>query len=221
MKQVPSVIGQNVAVSKIIQIPPEQLILTVDDRDIEVPIPNSYLGKRPVQVRLISHDVREGMIGEGQTKNKVLPPSRGLLIHCHGGGFISQSSMSHDSYLREWAKELDVPILSIDYSLAPQAPFPRALEEVTYAYCWARKNHMLLGSTGERIVVAGDSAGGNLLMATTLRCINMGIPVPTGLFMAYSPMWLTVSPTPSRMLSLIDPLLPLGFISRCLRGNFF
>lgn len=73
----------------------------------------------------------------------------GLLIHCHGGGFVAQSSKSHECYLRHWAKDLDVPILSIDYSLAPQAPYPRALEEVTYAYCWALKNCHLLGSTGK------------------------------------------------------------------------
>lgn len=72
----------------------------------------------------------------------------GLLFHCHGGGFVAQSSRSHEVYLREWSKSLDVPILSVDYSLAPQAPFPRALEEVLYAYCWALKNCALLGTTG-------------------------------------------------------------------------
>lgn len=63
------------------------------------------------------------------------------------------------SYLREWADKLDVPILSVDYRLAPKAAFPRALEEVFYAYCWALQNAELLGSTGENIVFVGDSAG--------------------------------------------------------------
>lgn len=62
---------------------------------------------------------------------------------------MAQSSKSHECYLRQWAKDIDVPILSVDYSLAPQAPYPRALEEVTYAYCWALKNCHLLGSTGK------------------------------------------------------------------------
>lgn len=84
-----------------------------------------------------------------ESKNKAKPASPGLLIHCHGGGFVAQSSKSHECYLRDWAKSLKIPILSIDYSLAPATPFPRALEEVTYAYCWALKNHRLLGSTGE------------------------------------------------------------------------
>ncbi|KAG7254543.1 hypothetical protein CRUP_015546, partial [Coryphaenoides rupestris] len=47
-------------------------------------------------------------------------------------------------YLKSWSQDLGVPILSVDYSLAPEAPFPRALEECFYAYCWAIKNHHLL-----------------------------------------------------------------------------
>lgn len=61
---------------------------------------------------------------------------------------MAQSSKSHECYLRHWAKEVQVPILSIDYSLAPEAPYPRAHEEVTYVYAWVLKNYHLLGSTG-------------------------------------------------------------------------
>ena len=49
-------------------------------------------------------------------------------------------------YLKSWSQDLGVPILSVDYSLSPEAPFPRALEECFYAYCWALKNAHLLGS---------------------------------------------------------------------------
>ena len=52
-------------------------------------------------------------------------------------------------YLRNWAKDLDVPILSIDYSLAPESPFPRALEECFYAYAWAVQNCEKLGQYAE------------------------------------------------------------------------
>lgn len=63
---------------------------------------------------------------------------------------MAQTSHSHEVYLREWATQLDVPIVSIDYSLAPHAPFPRAPQDVFYAYCWALKNAALLGSTGDK-----------------------------------------------------------------------
>lgn len=69
--------------------------------------------------------------------------------------------------------------------------------------------------------MAGDSAGGNLLLVTTLKCLQMGIRIPDGMFLAYTPTWLTIAPTPSRLLCLMDPLIPLGFIMRCLKGNFF
>ncbi|CAG2068831.1 unnamed protein product, partial [Timema podura] len=93
-------------------------------------------------------------IGEGKEKKVTIHrPSPVLIIHCHGGGFVAQSSRSHEVYLREWASHLKVPILSVDYSLAPQAPFPRALEEVLYAYCWAINNCHILGSTAEKILL--------------------------------------------------------------------
>ena len=62
-------------------------------------------------------------------------------------------------YLRTWACELGVPILSIDYSLAPDAPFPRALEECFFVYAWCLNNFHQLGTTGKCFCLAGDSAG--------------------------------------------------------------
>jgi hormone-sensitive lipase len=47
--------------------------------------------------------------------------------------------------LKLWSAEWDVPILSVDYSLAPEAAYPRAIEEVFYAYCWMLQNMMILG----------------------------------------------------------------------------
>lgn len=94
--------------------------------------------------------------GGGPMKCGTSPaPAKGLLFHCHGGGFVAQSSKSHEIYLREWAVALNIPILSVDYSLAPEAPFPRALEEVFYAYCWALKNCEFLGTTAEKVIFAG------------------------------------------------------------------
>lgn len=86
-----------------------------------------------------------------------------MILHCHGGGFFSESPDGHGSYLRTWAKELDVPILAVNYSLAPQNVFPEALDQCFYIYCLARKHPERFGWTGESIVLSGDSAGGNLV----------------------------------------------------------
>ncbi|XP_060760865.1 lipase, hormone-sensitive a isoform X3 [Neoarius graeffei] len=139
-----------------------------------------------------------------------------LLIHFHGGGFVAQTSKSHESYLKSWSKDLNVPILSVDYSLAPEAPFPRALEECFFAYCWALKNCHLLGSTAKRVCLAGDSAGGNLCITVSMKAISHGVRIPDGIMAAYPATLLTIDASPSRFLTLIDPVLPLNVLSKCI-----
>ncbi|XP_030747220.1 hormone-sensitive lipase isoform X2 [Sitophilus oryzae] len=217
MNQLPSVVSPNVAVCKVISIAPEPMSLNINGKEIDIPVPNSYLGPRPIQVRLISYEQRQGMLGS-KNKTNLPPPSKALLVHCHGGGFVAQSSKSHEGYLRDWAKNLNIPIMSIDYSLAPEAPFPRAHEEVFYAYCWALKNHQFLGSSGEKIITAGDSAGANLLLSLILKCIHTGVPTPHGMFAAYVPTLVKFVPSPARLLCMMDPLLPFGFLMRCLKA---
>lgn len=214
----PSVIGTAVKINKVINIPPEpiQLKHTVTEQMVDIPIPSSHIGAASVVARLICAHRREGMMGEKKRSNK--PPATGLLFHCHGGGFVAQSSKSHEMYLRDWAVTLNIPILSIDYSLAPDAPFPRAVEEVFYAYCWAIKNCLLLGTTADRIIFAGDSAGANLILTCALKSIEMNIRKPDGIFLAYCPVRVNYDSSPSRLLCVMDPLLPFGFLMRCLKA---
>ncbi|KAM4630567.1 lipase, hormone-sensitive a isoform 1-T2 [Polymixia lowei] len=196
--------------------------------------PLAQWGPGPVDMRLISYALREGQDSEELLAfSRTQPPpislslvpwpqrqplSPWLLIHFHGGGFVAQTSKSHENYLRSWSKDLGVPILSVDYSLSPEAPFPRALEECFYAYCWALKNCHLLGSTAERVCLAGDSAGGNLCITVSMKAISCGIRVPDGIMTAYPATLLTTDASPSRLLTLIDPLLPLGVLAKCLNA---
>ncbi|XP_063230131.1 hormone-sensitive lipase isoform X2 [Bacillus rossius redtenbacheri] len=219
--RVPGMVCPAVAVNKVISIPPEPLEhARPDGSRVAVPIPDAHIGTAPVQARLLSAARREGMMGEGRDARgqPVLPPSSALVIHCHGGGFVSQSSHSHEMYLREWACQLGVPVLSVDYSLAPRAPFPRALQEVLYAYCWALHNAHLLGSTAEKVVLVGDSAGANLNLGVAMKCVELGLRRPDGLFLAYVPVLVSFLPSPSRLLCIMDPLLPFGFMMRCLKA---
>lgn len=112
---------------------------------------------------------------------------------------------------------INAPILSIDYSLAPEAPFPRALEEIFYAYCWALENLSALGTTGERIVLAGDSAGSNLISALTVKLIEEGIQLPHGIVNIYGIFNVDFMISPSALLSLIDPILPFGVTSNLIK----
>lgn len=74
-------------------------------------------------------------------------------------------------YLRVWANELRVPIISVDYSLSPQAQAGQALAECVYAYMWVLANAGRLGADQAQIVVTGDSAGGTSQPQTSKRCV--------------------------------------------------
>uniref|UniRef100_A0A8C1BH15 Hormone-sensitive lipase n=1 Tax=Cyprinus carpio carpio TaxID=630221 RepID=A0A8C1BH15_CYPCA len=224
-----------VQVNVILIIPAVNLNLPLaSDPSLSVSVnpPVAHWGPGPVKVRLISHTLRQGQDSAellalshpegpqlslpGGFSRQTAPLSPGLLIHFHGGGFVAQTSKSHENYLKSWSKELNVPVLSVDYSLAPEAPFPRALEECFYAYCWALKNCHLLGSTAERVCLVGESAGGNLCITVSMRAMSHGVRVPDGIVAAYPATLLTTDASPSRLLTLIDPLLPLSVLYKCI-----
>ncbi|XP_027714397.1 hormone-sensitive lipase-like, partial [Vombatus ursinus] len=229
-----NMVSATVRVCRALSLPPQAFELPLANNpqlNVTISPPVAHTGPGPVLVRLISYDLREGQDSEELNilarsegprtlelwpRTHHAPRSKSLVIHIHGGGFVAQTSKSHEPYLKSWAQELGVPILSIDYSLAPEAPFPRALEECFYAYCWALKNCHLLGSTGERVCLAGDSAGGNLCFTVSLRAAAYGVRMPDGIMAAYPATMLQASASPSRLMSLMDPLLPLSVLSKCL-----
>ena len=68
---------------------------------------------------------------------QVMTPQRTLLLHFHGGGFVAMTAQAHESYLRLWAQDTGCTIVSVDYSRAPEAPFPKGLYECFDAFVWA------------------------------------------------------------------------------------
>ncbi|CAF4928443.1 unnamed protein product [Rotaria sp. Silwood1] len=176
-----------------------------------------------VNIKLLSNEIREGMDKLPVKKadleissKKIFPMSDQLLMHVHGGGFIATSSTTHEIYLKPWALGLEIPIVSVDYSLAPEYPYPRAIEECFYAYAWILKNANKLGWTGKTLFLAGDSAGGNLITVFTIKAIEAGLRKPDAIICFYTPFLLCYSLSPSRLLAVMDPLLNTGFLWRCL-----
>ncbi|KAM6188774.1 LOW QUALITY PROTEIN: hormone-sensitive lipase [Sarcoramphus papa] len=234
LASVASMTATQVGVCRALTVPPEPLELPLAaDPSVTVTIapPVAHTGPGPVHMRLLSYQLREGQDSaalsaltraEGPRaplrwwRGPPLPPSPALLVHFHGGGFVAQTSRSHEPYLRGWARELGAPILSVDYALAPEAPFPRALEECFYAYCWALRNCRLLGSTAQRVCLAGDSAGGNLCLTVSMRAAAVGVQAPDGIMAAYPVTLVQAAASPSRLLTLLDPLLPLSVLCKCL-----
>lgn len=96
-----------------------------------------------------------------------------IIIHIHGGGFVSMSSQSHKMYLNRWVKNLKLVHFSIDYRLAPKNRYPDALDDVWQAYLWIiNYAETILGIKNQKIIIAGDSAGGNLAVGMLIFLFN-------------------------------------------------
>ncbi len=103
----------------------------------------------------------------GADRNKVL-------MYLHGGGYMLGGTMlTHKDLVWRLSKAAQCPVLSVDYRLAPEDPFPAAQDDAIRAYQWLLERFSPKG-----IAIAGDSAGGGLTFATLLRARDEGLPVP-------------------------------------------
>lgn len=155
-----------------------------------------------------------------------------LVLHFHGGGFVSGSPYSHgtslcasafvlicpiidilpwwptEMYLRQWANgNPSAIVVSVNYTKAPAATYPRAVNECYFVYKTLVEAGFL-GFRPRKVILGGDSAGGNLVLAVTIRAIQDGLRVPDALLVAYPATDLRRSITLSRFLFGHDVLLP-------------
>jgi acetyl esterase len=99
-----------------------------------------------------------------------------VVVFFHGGGWILGSVDSHDSLCRQLAVASGCLVVSVDYRRPPEAPYPAALDDCSAAVRWLAANAAAIGGDGNRLAVAGDSAGGNLAAACSLRARDEGEP---------------------------------------------
>ena len=113
-----------------------------------------------------------------------------VVYYLHGGGYFFGSPQTHRQVLIALSKALDVPAYSLDYRLAPEHPFPAALDDALAGYRWLVARH-----PSARIIIAGDSAGGGLSLATAIavRDGDRALPRPSGLVL-FSP-WTDLAAT--------------------------
>jgi acetyl esterase len=115
----------------------------------------------------------------------------GLLVYFHGGGFVVCDLETHDNTCRFIALHADVPVLSIDYRLAPEHRFPAAIDDALAAFRFAVEHAVDLHADPARVAVAGDSAGGNLAAGVAGLARADGGPAPAFQLLFYP--WLDLS----------------------------
>ena len=108
-----------------------------------------------------------------------------LLVYFHGGGFVIGDLDTHDGVCRFLAAAAGVAVLAVDYRLAPENPFPAAVEDAWAAFAWAAECAATLGADPARVAVAGDSAGGNLAAVVALRARGSDGPEPAMQLLIY------------------------------------
>jgi acetyl esterase len=108
-----------------------------------------------------------------------------LLVFFHGSGFVLCSIDTHDGMCRNLCAGADCLVISVDYRLAPEQKFPAAVDDCVFATRWVAEHATELNADAARIIVAGDSAGGTLAAATTLRLRDEGGPSLCGQLLMY------------------------------------
>jgi monoterpene epsilon-lactone hydrolase len=130
-----------------------------------------------VHVRLDPGVSRESVSADRVPCEWIIPrdsPADRALIYLHGGGFVYGQTPQHLQLGAYLAKKMGVRALMVDYRLAPEHPYPAALDDCVTSYRWLLKQ----GFHPQNIVVAGDSAGGNLTITSLMKLRDSGEPLP-------------------------------------------
>ncbi|SDQ97776.1 alpha/beta hydrolase [Actinopolyspora saharensis] len=138
-----------------------------------------------VQVSKRSVRTRSGELDARLYRPEGLTEPGSLLLFYHGGGWVVGDLDTHDELCRFLAKYADVRVLSVDYRLAPEHPFPAAAEDAVDAYQHVLDNAADLGSSPDSIAVGGDSAGGNLAAGVAQHAVANGLKSPVLQFLLY------------------------------------
>ncbi|OVZ60368.1 thioesterase [Pigmentiphaga sp. NML080357] len=99
------------------------------------------------------------------------------VVFFHGGGFVLGSVELMDDIARKLCRDVDAVIVSVDYRLAPEHPYPAAHDDALAATCWALAHATDLGGDPDRVAVAGESAGANLAASAALLCRDRAAPL--------------------------------------------
>jgi acetyl esterase len=119
-----------------------------------------------------------------------------VVVYFHGGGWVIADRKVYDAGARGLAKQANAIVVSVDYRLAPEHKFPAAHDDALAAYRWVSHNAASIGGDPTRLAIAGESAGGNLAVATAIAAKKAGLTAPKHVLAVY-PVAQTTMTTPS------------------------
>ena len=155
-----------------------------------------------------------GMYGEWLCVNRA-HMKKYVILYCHGGGYSTGSSLYGRTLTTRLASCTSMDVLSFDYRLAPEHPYPAAIEDAMKTW-----NHLMMYGYGARdVILAGDSAGGNLALALTNRLKEEGRLLPRGIVLLSPWTDLTSSGKSHQAKEGIDPVLNAAYLQEAI-GNY-
>jgi len=131
--------------------------------------------KTPKGSRVVFHELN-GVEALEISLDKNYQKEDGVILYLHGGGYVAGSPWLYKPLLRPLSKYCDMPVMAVDYRMAPDHVFPAGLDDSIAAY----KALLEKGYQSKNIFIMGDSAGGNLTLATILKIKQEGLPNPAG-----------------------------------------
>ena len=137
-----------------------------------------------------------------------------VILYCHGGGYSTGSSLYARTLTGKLAMSTSMDVLSFDYRLAPEHPYPAATKDAMRVWDYL----MLLGYGARDIILAGDSAGGNLALSLTLKLKEEGRLLPRGLVLMSPWTDLTSSGKSHKTKAEIDPILDASYLAEMIHN---
>lgn len=155
----------------------------------------------------------DGMYGEWVSVERA-HMKKYIILHCHGGGYSTGSSLYARTLTSKLAASTSMDVLCFDYRLAPEHPYPAALEDAMKAWNYL----MLLGYGARDVIITGDSAGGNLALALVLKLKEEDRLLPRGLVLMSPWTDLTSSGKSFETKAEMDPVLDKEYIDRMIQA---
>lgn len=165
-----------------------------------------------VEISTIGEDGRK-IHGEWITVNRA-HMKKYIILYCHGGGYSTGSSLYARTLTTKLAASTSMDVLSFDYRLAPENPYPAAVLDAMQVWDYL----MLLGYGARDIVIAGDSAGGNLALALCLQLKSQKRLMPRGLVLMSPWTDLTASGKSHITKAAVDPVLNADYLAQMIEN---